>query len=395
MARCPDRTQSAGSADTPGRELEFQGLSGLYIHIPFCRQACSYCDFYFVTDEARMEAFTDAIRAEIASVPRTRFDTVYFGGGTPSRLDVRQLESILGAVRRHHDAGSVTETTVEANPDDITAERLRAYRDMGVTRLSMGVQTFDEARLRFMNRAHDTRQAHACLDLLAKADFATYTVDLIYGNPGQTVEDLDRDLDALLAYAPPHVSAYALTIEPGTRLGKQHQLKRLTPAEDAEVAAQMSHVAARLADAGLERYEVSNFAKPGHEAVHNRAYWHHVPYVGVGPAAHTFDGAARWSNVRDLAAYVASGGLGARTEREELTQGQLAEERLLMGLRTREGVGRGELSRRYGFGFGAPAEAVAGECVRNGWMTDDGDVIALTETGYAIADAIVLRLLTA
>lgn len=370
-------------------------MSGLYLHIPFCRQACSYCDFYFVTNTARMEAFTEALRAEIASIPRTRFETVYFGGGTPSRLDIAGLESILTTVRTHHDAANVLETTLEANPDDITAERLRAYRDMGVTRLSMGVQSFDEARLRFMNRAHDATQAHACLALLNAADFTTYTVDLMYGHPGQSLADLDRDLDALLAYDPPHVSAYALTIEPGTRLGRQQELNRLQPADDADVAAQMSHVAARLADAGLERYEVSNFAKPGHEAVHNRAYWHHVPYVGVGPAAHSFDGAGRWSNVRDLAAYVASGGFGTRTEREELSQGQLAEERLLMGLRTREGVGRGELSRRYGFAFGAKAEVVAGECVHNGWMTDDGDILALTDSGFAIADAIVLKLLTA
>lgn len=370
-------------------------MAGLYLHIPFCRQACSYCDFYFVTNTARMEAFTEALRAEIASIPRTRFDTVYFGGGTPSRLEPRHVEAILGTLRAHHDADAVLETTLEANPDDITADRLRAYREMGVTRLSMGVQTFDEARLRFMNRAHDARQAHGCLELLNAADFPTYTVDLIYGNPGQSLADLNRDLDALLAYDPPHVSAYALTIEPGTRLGRQQELNRFQPADDADVAAQMSHLAARLADAGLDRYEVSNFAKAGHEAVHNRAYWHHVPYVGVGPAAHSFDGAGRWSNVRDLAAYVASGGLGARTEREVLSQGQLAEERLLMGLRTREGVGRGELRRRYGFAFGAKAEAVARDCVDKGWMSDDGDVLALTGSGFAIADAIVLRLLTA
>lgn len=342
-----------------------------------------------------MEAFTEALRAEIASIPRTRFDTVYFGGGTPSRVEPRQLDAILVAIRSRHEADAVLETTLEANPDDITGERLRAYRDMGITRLSMGVQTFDEARLRFMNRAHDAKQAHGCLELLNAADFPTYSVDLIYGNPGQTIADLDRDLDALLAHGPPHVSAYALTIEPGTRLGKQQELNRIQPADDADVAAQMAHVAARLADAGFDRYEVSNFAKPGHEAVHNRAYWHHVPYVGVGPAAHSFDGAGRWSNVRDLAAYVASGGLSARTEREELSQGQLAEERLLMGLRTREGVGRGELSRRYGFAFGAKAESVAGACVDKGWMTDDGDVLRLTPAGYALADAIVLKLLTA
>lgn len=370
-------------------------MAGLYLHIPFCRQACSYCDFYFVTNTARMAEFTAAIRAETAALPRTRFDTVYVGGGTPSRLDPSLLDSIFHTIRTCHDANGVTEWTVEANPDDITPALLRAYIDMGVSRLSLGVQTFDDSRLRFMHRAHTSTQARSCLEAVAAAGFASYTVDLIYGNPGQTMKDVDRDIDILLGYRPPHVSAYALTIEPGTRLGRQHALGRLTEAEDQDVAAQMAHLAARLADAGLFRYEVSNFARPGHEACHNSAYWTHVPYFGVGPAAHSFDGATRWSNVRDLAAYVASGGVGALADRESLTMRQLADERMMMGLRTRGGVSRTELSQRYGLPLTSKGEARTAECVRMGWMRDDGDVLTLTDAGYVIADAIALSILSA
>jgi oxygen-independent coproporphyrinogen-3 oxidase len=227
-----------------------------------------------------------------------------------------------------------------------------------------------------------------------EAGFATWTADLIYGNPGQTLEELDADIDALLGHQPPHVSAYALTIEPRTRLGKQLETGRLTEVDDSVVAAHMDRVSQRLTQAGLARYEVSNFAKPGHESKHNARYWTHTPYVGLGPAAHSFDGARRWSNVRDLAAYVASGGLDVTRDLETLTTTQMAEERLMMGLRTREGLSRTELRERYRYELGARQEGVIRMMVAQGWMDDDSERIRLTASGYALADAITLRIIT-
>ncbi len=371
-------------------------MAGIYLHIPFCRQACSYCDFYFVTKIDRISDFVESICAEIRS---SSFDepisTVYFGGGTPSRLPMTDLARIIDTLRQRFDLSAVEEITLEANPDDVRPDSLAAMKSLGITRLSLGVQSFQPERLRFMNRAHTAEQAHQCLDWVNEAGFETWTADLIYGNPGQSLDELDADIDDLLRHQPPHVSAYALTIEPRTRLGKQMELGKLTEVDDSVVAAHMERVSHRLNAAGLARYEVSNFARPGHESKHNARYWTHTPYLGLGPAAHSFDGARRWSNVRDLAAYVASGGLAVAVDLETLTTTQMAEERLMMGLRTREGLTRTELRERYRYGLGAGQEGVIREMVAQGWMDEDTKHIRLTESGYPLADAITLRLISA
>lgn len=370
-------------------------MAGIYLHIPFCRQACSYCDFYFVTKTDRISDYVEALCAEIRSSSfNETVSTVYFGGGTPSRLTIPQLGAIMEALHAKFNLSSVEEITLEANPDDIHPDALTGMKSLGITRLSLGVQSFHPARLVFMNRAHNADQAHQCLSWVNAAGFGTWTVDLIYGNPGQSLDELDADIDALLSHQPPHVSAYALTIEPRTRLGKQLETGRLTEVDDAIVAAHMNLVAKKLSVAGLERYEVSNFAKPGHESKHNARYWTHMPYLGLGPAAHSFDGVRRWSNVRDLAEYVASGGLAVACELETLTATQMAEERLMMGLRTREGLTRTELRERYRVGFGERQEGMIRAMVAQSWMEDDTDRIRLTSSGYALADAITLRIIS-
>lgn len=370
-------------------------MAGIYLHIPFCRQACSYCDFYFVTKTDRISDYVDALCAEIRS---SSFDepitTVYFGGGTPSRLPIPDLARIIDTLVQRFDLSAIEEITLEANPDDIQPESLAGMKALGITRLSLGVQSFQPERLAFMNRAHSAEQAHQCLTWVNEAGFNTWTADLIYGNPGQSLEELDADIDALLSHHPPHVSAYALTIEPRTRLGKLLETGRLTEVDDSVVAAHMDRVSQRLRQAGLARYEVSNFAKPGHESKHNSRYWTHAPYLGLGPAAHSFDGARRWSNVRDLAAYVASGGLDVARDLETLTTTQMAEERLMMGLRTQEGLSRTELRERYRYGLGARQEGVIRTMVAQGWMHDDAEHIRLTPFGYALADAITLRIIS-
>jgi oxygen-independent coproporphyrinogen-3 oxidase len=384
---------------------------GIYIHVPFCRQACSYCDFYFVTRQQLIPAYTEALLSELRfagpkfihqlseyvvreSKPETGHETpasspseqvavenesarvetptpttqpqpqlvsVYFGGGTPSRLPASAIARIMETIDQVHSLSHIQEVTLEANPDDVTSkDYLLTLKSAGITRLSMGVQSFNPDLLKFMHRAHSAYEARRSLELIRDSGFDSFTVDLIYGNPGQTLEMLDEDITELLRFDPPHVSAYALTIEPNTRLGKYAKLGRLHEPDDSMVSSHMSRVSEQLADHGLYRYEVSNFARPGHEAVHNSNYWEHVPYLGAGPGAHSLltfsEGASilnakRWENEPDLKQYIDSGGQIPRFNEETLDANSLAEERLMMGLRTRKGIAVDELVHRYGYRF--------------------------------------------
>ena len=322
-------------------------MCGVYLHIPFCKQACSYCDFYFLTRESLIPAFVDALIDEI-----NRFSehpmadepvhTLYLGGGTPSLLPTSDLERVFRALDDALDM-QPQEITLEMNPDDAEESRLREWKSLGIHRVSMGIQSFDEGILRSMHRAHSREEAIAALELLAKTGFDRFTADLIYGNPGQSLSMLDADLDQLLSFSPPHISAYALMVEEGTRLGKQVAQGRISVPDDEQVASHFQRVQDRLSASGYTQYEVSNFAQPGCEAVHNTNYWKHVNYVGFGPSAHSFywgrgtvyrdvadrglgredvgregagregvsdavkaaeDVAVRWANVRDLSQYL-------------------------------------------------------------------------------------------
>lgn len=323
---------------------------------------------------------------------REPVETIYFGGGTPSLLEPRQVEQILNALDRTFEV-EAREVTFEMNPDDVTKEFLSQIKAMGVNRASMGVQSFQPGLLDFMNRAHSSDEAERCLELLSQSDFESFTVDLIYGNPNQTNEQLAEDLDKVLQFEPPHLSAYSLTIEPKTRLGKQVKLGRIAPPEDDRVAEQFDLINERLRKHGIRRYEVSNYSRPGREAIHNSNYWEHKNYLGLGPAAHSFwwdEKAVRTENERNLRKY-----LHDEDEREEevLTIGQLAEERLMLGLRTREGVGLDELSRTYKYELNERQENYLQKRRQEGKVELDGG-IRLTDAGIKIADAIILDLVT-
>lgn len=378
---------------------------GLYIHVPFCRQACSYCDFYFVTREEWIERYVDALEAEIrgwSGDPLTRraVETIYFGGGTPSRLDLKQVGRLMAAVRGTFET-DLQEVTFEMNPDDVSGPFLQGLREEGVDRASMGVQTFDSERLIWMNRSHDSDQAHRALELLSTTGFSRFTVDLIYGSPDQTTDDLARDVEALLAYDPPHLSAYALTIEPRTRLGKQLEKGRLKPADEEEVARQMRWLMEALTERGLPPYEVSNFSRPGAEAVHNTNYWNHTPYLGFGPGAHSFrmeeDQGWRWSNESDLRSWIDRIEKGVDTDwqlrSEHLGLQDLAEERLMLSLRTRWGVSMDELEGRYSYSLTDEQRRWMSGEQRNGRVQPGSDRIGLTEEGRVLADYLIVELI--
>lgn len=394
----------------------------LYIHVPFCRQACSYCDFYFVTRKELIPSFTEALLDDIrtsaehyrsallspetSSHARPALQSVYFGGGTPSRLPADSIARILDTIHATHGLDDVKEITLEANPDDLTSlGQVTALRQAGVTRLSMGIQSFDPALLAFMHRAHTAGEASRSLGFIQDAGFPSHTVDLIYGNPGQTLAQLEADIHQFLAWNPPHLSAYALTIEPGTRLGKARDLGRLTEPEDQDVARHMDLVITMLADAGLNRYEVSNFARSGHEAVHNSSYWNHIPYLGLGPGAHSLtlvtrpDGritsASRWSEAPDLQNYLhAEPGNRIGTDKEVLTDEALAEERLLMGLRTREGVTDCELLKRYAYTFDLTQRERIHKLEKEGYLTYTNGRLVLRTAGFTLADRLTLEILS-
>lgn len=379
-------------------------MSGIYIHIPFCKQACSYCDFYFVTIPDNKNAFVDALIEEIRSKKNTflssdAIDTIYFGGGTPSLLTIPQFDRIFSALNDTFNT-QLKEVTVELNPDDVTKEYLEGLKSLGVNRVSMGVQTFDEELLLFMNRTHNSAEALKCLELLKASDINVFTADLIYGNPGQTLKMLEKDLDILLQFDPPHVSAYSLTIEPKTRLGKQLELGRLIPAEDETVEKHFELVEEKLKQKDIHRYEVSNFAKTGSEALHNSNYWEHKNYLGLGPGAHSFwwdrffKTAYRWENEPNLKNYLQTKDFN-NPSKERLTLQHLAEERIMLGLRTVKGTDLRDLETKYGYCLTEEQIACLAQKESEGKILFDTNTIRLTSTGLKIADALTLDILTA
>jgi len=372
-------------------------LNGIYIHIPFCKQACSYCDFYFLTRRELKPLFLNGLIKEIhqqSGVARgTPVETLYIGGGTPSLLSANDIEQILEALDSSFNM-KIREFTFECNPDDVSPEYLEDLKSLGVNRISIGIQSFNERILSFMNRAHTREQAVKALELIRKTGFHSFSADLIFGNPGQTAGMLENDLRLLLGFNPPHISAYSLTIEPRTRLGKMAELGRLEIPCDSMVTHHFESVQHELGNAGYEQYEVSNYAKPGQKALHNSNYWKHQNYLGFGPSAHSFTWngsgrAKRWSNKNDLKAYLEN-----PPETEYLELHQLAEERIMLGLRTSAGITTSELADRYCYQFTEQQLDWISRQREHQNLEWDQHRLQLTQTGLRIADYLVVELLS-
>jgi len=328
------------------------GMSGLYLHIPFCKQACTYCDFHFSTTRTHQEAMVEALlrememrRDELGSEP---LQTVYFGGGTPSVLSNAQLQALLQQAQSIFGIDSKAEITLEANPDDLDLPRMEQLRSLGVNRLSVGVQTFDEACLQLLHRAHNAQQARAVLRDIGQV-FDQYSIDLMYGLPGLHMPDWERHIDLLVSAQVPHISCYALTVETKTVLHKQVQRTQVVLPDEVEVARQFERLMERLSRADYEHYEVSNFALLGQYAQHNTAYWQGKPYLGIGPSAHSFDGQTRSWNVSNNLKYIQA---IAREElpltRETLSVYDNYNEYIMTGLRTQWGVQASHIATAFG-----------------------------------------------
>lgn len=317
-------------------------MPGLYLHIPFCLQACTYCDFHFSTSKDRSPVL-DAMDLEMIKRSRELGDatvsTIYFGGGTPSLLGPERVAAFIQQARDLFRVERDAEITLEANPDDITAERLSEWKSAGITRISLGTQSFRDDRLKWMGRAHDAQHALTSIDLIAKAGFKSWTIDLIYGLPQMTLAEWDEQLTIALDHGMPHLSAYCLTVEAKTALAHQVKTGTVHMPEDDVQSAQFDRLMERMEQAGLDHYEISNFGKPGHHSRHNTSYWEGTTYLGIGPSAHSFDGTSRRWNVANNAAYTKALRAGSPYwESETLTPAQRTNERLMTGLRTAHGV---------------------------------------------------------
>ena len=372
--------------------------AGLYVHIPFCSRVCPYCDFAVQTGGPRRRAeFLDALAREIERTEWAGpgFDTVYLGGGTPSALEPEQLAAILSALEERFAPAADRWLTLEANPEDVTPDAVAAWRDLGVGTVSLGLQAFDDDQLRFLGRRHDAAGSRAAARACIEAGIPILSIDLIFGLPGQTPRRWRETLRTTLELSPQHISCYQLTIHDGTRFGRLRDRGQLDEMPDAEQAELFLMTHRLLAEAGYSGYEVSNFAAAPHfESRHNRKYWRHVPYLGVGPSAHSFDGASRWWNHRRLRDWqtALSEGRTAVADAERLQPRDLALEALMFGLRTRAGVDLAATSRRVGIDLVA-ANADRIEQLRDDGLVEfDGVVLRPTLRGMVVAEWLVGRL---
>lgn len=384
-------------------------LAGLYVHVPFCARRCVYCDFYFVTTQRDTAAYVAALEAEIAWYGaefgrREPLETLYLGGGTPSVLSLEELGRVVRAVEQGFDTSALAEVTLEANPEDLSGDAGAAYlaglRGLGVTRLSLGVQSYFDADLRFFNRAHDAAQAEEATARVADSGFDSFSVDLIFGAPDQPFEYWAANLEKAVRLGAPHLSTYGLTVEERTPLAKQVARGLVSPVADEAMRERYLFTAEYLAGRGLAHYEVSSFARPGHRSRHNEAYWRHANYLGVGPSAHSFwrktrSQAERWANVRHLGRW--QGLLAARAlpveAREPVGPDALADEAILLGLRrVADGLELAALERDYGVDLLAEKAAVLAELERAGLIHPVAGRVRLTTEGAAVADAVALKL---
>lgn len=328
-------------------------MPGIYIHVPFCKKACHYCNFHFSTQLQLKSDLVAAICKE--AVLRKAFlqepiDTIYLGGGTPSLLSGSELEILLNTLNEHYTISPDAEITLEANPDDIDSEKLNHWHQAGINRLSIGIQSFFEEDLQWMNRAHNAEQAKHCIELAQTAGFYNLTIDLIYGTPGLTNERWKQNIETALTLGIPHLSCYALTVEPNTALDVMVRKGTKKEIDTDHQATHFNTLTETLQNAGFEHYEISNFAKPGFRSKHNSSYWQGKPYLGLGPSAHSFDGhVTRQWNISNNPLYISSLQQGIiPLESETLTTVQRINEYLMTSLRTIEGISLNFLENKWG-----------------------------------------------
>ena len=367
-------------------------MAGLYIHIPFCKQACHYCDFHFSTNLKSIASVVDCICIELELrkdyLKGELVDTIYFGGGTPSLLPTESLEKILTQIALFF-PGKRQEVTLEANPDDLNPQALATWKSLGIDRLSLGIQSFQDPILKAYNRAHTSKEAKQAIQLARVAGFEKFSIDLIYGYPHSDHSLWHLDLEEALRLDPGHLSAYSLTIEPKTTFGNWTQKGKFSPAEDEFVAQQYEWLQEQCDKAGYVQYEISNFSRPNQAAVHNSNYWKRSPYLGIGPSAHSFDGESRGFNPSSNPSYAKALAKGiVPLVIENLSSSERINEEILTGLRTHWGVDTESLAERYRLDILEIKKGPITKLTALGMIHTLGKTLTLTRKGQLLADSI-------
>jgi putative oxygen-independent coproporphyrinogen III oxidase len=373
-------------------------MAGVYIHIPFCRSFCRYCDFYSITDESLRGAFVEAVirETELRSgyLEGETIETIYFGGGTPSLLTEAQTDSIIATIRSNLNVCNKPEITVEVNPDDVTEGYFRSLRELGVNRISLGVQSWDDRRLKYLGRRHNAEQSAEALRLVFSEGIKNVSADLIYGVPGMTTADLRKDIEQTLSYPVTHISAYHLTIEKGTPLAAMKEKGRLTEIDEETSSMMFTLLSNICREKGFIQYEISNFAIEGFISKHNSAYWKQVPYMGLGPSAHSFDRRSRQWNVSDVKTYINSVTEGyVPFEREELDRLKVFNEYVMTALRTMWGIDLAHVESLYDKELHDYLVNMSGKYIRYGLMKREKNTLVLTDQGMMISDNIIAELI--
>lgn len=379
-------------------------MAGIYIHVPFCKKACHYCNFHFSTSLSLKNDFVDALLKEIELTSSKEngnesylgdeiIETIYFGGGTPSLLNKEELNKILFCLNKHFAVEPAAEITFEANPDDISSQKLKEWKDAGINRLSIGVQSFNDEHLVWMNRAHSAKQSLSALEASKKEGFDNISIDLIYGVPGMSIAQWVLNLKQAKELDIPHLSCYALTVEPSTALQRMIQQKKIKDVDPDLQAEQFQLLTSWAETNGYEQYEISNFAIPGMRSRHNSSYWRGKKYLGLGPSAHSFNGSSRQWNVANNTLYIQSIKKNILpVEREILTPVQQLNEYIMTSLRTAEGINASYVEKQFGKDAVRHISELAHNYIYDGKIKYINDAFQLTQTGKFFADGIAAAL---
>lgn len=372
-------------------------MSGIYLHIPFCKKACYYCDFHFSTTPHYKDEILKAIRSEISLrkdyLGNEKIETIYFGGGTPSLLSADELQLLILEITDNYDVSSSAEITLEANPDDLSPQKVRELRQTPVNRFSIGIQSFFEDDLKWMNRAHTAREAHSAVKRVQDAGFENITTDLIYGFPLLSDEKWEYNIHQLIELQVPHISSYSMTVEPATALSHFIKTGKQKPMDENQSAAQFIVLMDLLQEAGFEHYEISNFAKPGMHSRHNSNYWEGVKYLGIGPSAHSYNGESRQWNISNNMKYTEAIEMKKiPAEHEILELKDRVNEYIMTSLRTSKGMDLEKISKNFGSDYATEIRGSLEPLIDKNWIIDKDQVIILTREGKLFADHIASEL---
>lgn len=381
-------------------------MSGIYLHIPFCKSKCAYCNFFSLVTEKKMDDYVSALKKEIINRKSYLGDdvvkTIYFGGGTPSLLPIKYVEEILELLHENYNIISNPEVTLEINPDTIDKDKMMALKHLGVNRMSVGIQSFNDDDLRYLGRRHDSRHALQVLDDLSGVGFDRITLDLIYGMPTLTEEKWNHNLDIFFSTGISHLSAYALTVEPKTILGQKIEKEELQEVSEEDTIRHYNILVERTKENGFEHYEISNFAKEGCRSQHNSIYWQDVKYLGLGPSAHSYDGNSRQWNVSNLTKYIqfvnsdtdldTDTDMGRYYEREILSKEDKYNEYVMTSLRTSWGCNIDKIERDYGKSYAHNFLKNIKKYLDSGIMLMKDNSFILTDEGMLFADGVAADL---